>query len=279
MPDWSSFHPDLRTLYRYTAANDRAEVSPVPQPLAPTTLTFLGTGNFFAPNRDWNSFVVDRDVLVEPSPTVLPNLRRAGIDPAGIGVVFVSHFHADHTFGWPFLLVDALVRTRRTSELWVVGPPGVETRLNEMLRVGAVDGLVRRVRANPDTFPVHYLDVNERDQHAGPMPFRAVRVEHEPELECFGYLFQRGGRTIGYSGDSQLCDGLREIAAQSDLLVLECALHHDRDFPGHIGPRDVRTLRQEFPDLPFILSHVNDDTADHPIPGTRVANDLETIAL
>ena len=31
--------------------------------------TFLGTGNFLAPGRYWNSFVLDGRVLVEPAPT------------------------------------------------------------------------------------------------------------------------------------------------------------------------------------------------------------------
>ncbi len=45
-----------------------------------TELTFLGTGNFLAPpGRYWNSFVMDESVLVEPSPTALPHLRRCGV--------------------------------------------------------------------------------------------------------------------------------------------------------------------------------------------------------
>ena len=261
---------------RYTAAYLGAEVHAVSQQVA---LTFLGTGNFFAPDRDWNSFVIDGRVLVEPSPTVLPNLRRAGIAPTDIDVVFISHFHADHTFGWPFLLVDYLMQSRRRSDLWVVGPPGLEARLDEMLRVGSLENLVAGARATRGDFPLHYVEVTERDQEAGPVPFRAVRVEHEPGLDCYGYLIRRGGRMIGYSGDTQLCDGLREIAGTADLVVLECALRHGRSFPGHMGPDDIRVLRREFPDVPFVLSHVNSDTAEHEIPGTRVASDLETITF
>ena len=70
-----------------------------------TELTFLGTGNFMAPpGRYWNSFVMDGNVLVEPCPTSLPHLRRCGFAVDDIAVVVISHFHADHCFGWPFLL-------------------------------------------------------------------------------------------------------------------------------------------------------------------------------
>lgn len=252
----------------------------------PISLTFLGTGNALTPLRDWNSFVVDERVLVEPSPTVLPNLRQAGLDPNRIDAVFISHFHADHTFGWPFLLLEYLIGSRRRadgwvvgrqSDLWVVGPPGVEARLEEMIRVAAYQNVVARAR-EVRGFPLHFVEVDERAQEAGPIRFRAVRVEHAPELDCFGYLFDLDGRTVGYSGDTQLCAGLKEIATASDLLVLECSLRHGVSTPGHMTPDDVRALRRDFPDLPFILSHLSDeDVAAHNIPGARVPTDLERI--
>jgi ribonuclease BN (tRNA processing enzyme) len=234
-------------------------------------LTFLGTGNAFAPGRYWNSFLIGNRVLVETSPIVLPNLRRAGADLAAIDTVFLSHFHADHTFGWPFLLLDYLIRTRRQSDLWVVGPPGVEQRLDEMCRIGAYHPKA----LGEAGFELRFVEVNEREQEAGPVRFRAVRVEHEPTLDCFGFLIEHDGRRIGYSGDTRLCDGLREIAKGSDVLALECAGRHGNFM--HMGLDNVRTLRAECPDLPFILTHVNDDVDADGIPGVRVATDLETI--
>src|SRR5437899_1956364 len=98
-----------------------------------TQLTFLGTGNYLAPGRYWNSFLVDR-VLVEPSPTALPNLRRAGGRAADLEAVVISHFHPDHTFGWPFLVLELLMAGPE-SGLSVVGPPGVRDFLDEMMRL------------------------------------------------------------------------------------------------------------------------------------------------
>jgi ribonuclease Z len=237
-------------------------------------LTFLGTGNAFAPGRYWNSFLIGGNVLVEPSPAVLANLKRAAVDMAAIDAVFISHFHADHTFGWPFLLLEYMARTRRTAPLWVVGPPGVEARLSEMLRVGAYPSHERA--AKQGGFDLRFIDVDEQEQAAGPVRFRATRVEHEPELECFGFTIQHDGRTIGYSGDTRLCDGLRQIAARSDALALECADRHD-GHGMHMNLDSVRTLRAECPNLPFILTHVNDDVDADGIPDVQVAADLETI--
>lgn len=243
---------------------------------ASIALKFLGTGNFFAPGHDWNSFVIDEQILVETSPSVLPNLHRSGLDRRRLDVIFLSHFHADHSFGWPFLLLDFLIE-RRTSDLWVVGPPGVEAFLNEMLHAGRVDHIVEIVRKH-HRFPLHYIEVNEAEQEAGPVRFRAIKVEHDPVLDCYGYLIEREGRTLGYSGDTRLCDGLRRLAAAADILVLEASARHG-DIGGHMDLDGVRVLRQAFPDLPFILTHVSRDIDADGIANVCVATDQGAIQV
>ena len=154
-----------------------------------TELAFLGTGNFLAPlGRYWNSFVMDESVLVEPSPTALPHLRRCGIPVEAIEVIVVSHFHADHCFGWPFLL-QAAADGGGGRTIYVVGPPGIEAHLAQMNEAGAVGSVTERAHANLD---LRFVEVDGSWQQAGPLRFRAVEVVHVPYLRCFGYLFDRG---------------------------------------------------------------------------------------
>jgi ribonuclease Z len=242
-------------------------------------VTFLGTGNFHVPGRYWNSFLLDGHILVEASPTALPNLRRVQIDPIAIDVILLSHFHADHTFGWPFLLLDRLIQGDRPTDLWVVGPPGVEAFLREMVHAGALDRPVQTLQSQSSNLGLHFLEVNEEEQEAGPLRFRAVRVEHAPELDCYGFLLYYRGRRIGYSGDTQLCDGLRTIASGAEALVLECNERHASGRGDHMSLDSVRTLRHEFENLPFILTHVGAGVEARGITRTRLPNDLETIEL
>ena len=62
-------------------------------------------------------------VLLDCGATSLPALRRCGLDPGGIGAVFVSHLHGDHFGGLPFLILDGQF-ARRASPLVVAGRPG-----------------------------------------------------------------------------------------------------------------------------------------------------------
>jgi ribonuclease BN (tRNA processing enzyme) len=243
-----------------------------------TPLTFLGSGNFHAMGGYWSSCLIDRRLLIESPPSVLRNLRLVGADLAAIEALFLSHFHADHTFGWPFLHFSALTQARRQAELWVVGPPGLAAFLDELVRAGRIDHVVNQVRREQGGFPLHCLEVNEQEQRAGRITFRAVRVDHDPTLDCYGFLIQYGGRTIGYSGDTTLCDGLRRIAAAADVLIVECN-SHDEVSPVHLREADLRTLRAEFPELPFVVTHRDPDETLDGLARVHLPRDFETIEV
>jgi ribonuclease Z len=243
-----------------------------------TELTFLGTGNFQAPpGRYWNSFVMDGSVLVEPSPTALPHLRRCGFDLQAIEVVVISHFHADHCFGWPFLL-QAAAEGGGGRTLHVVGPPGTEAHLARLNEAGAVGSVTAMAHADLD---LRFVDVDGGWQEVGPLRFRAVEVVHVPYLRCFGYLFERGDHVIAYSGDTTPCPGLTELATEADVLVVECNGRHTP--PGvrssHMDEESVRALQAAHPETRLILTHLGEQVDTASLRGVAVPDDFERLTV
>jgi ribonuclease BN (tRNA processing enzyme) len=241
-------------------------------------LTFLGTGNYLAPpGRYWNSFVLDATVLVEPSPIALPHLRHAGFSVGDIEVIVVSHFHADHCFGWPFLL-QALADTGGGRTLWVVGPPGIEEHLARMCDAGAVRAVHEGAQERLD---LRYIEVDGSWQEAGPLRLRGIEVVHVPYLRCFGYLFDRPGGMVGYSGDTTPCDGLTELAENAGVLVVECNGRHVP--PGaqasHMHEGDILTLRDAHPDVHLVLTHLGEQVDTGSMPGVTVPDDFERLTV
>ena len=238
-----------------------------------TELVFLGTGNFLAPpGRYWNSFVMDGNVLVEPCPTALPHLRRAGFSVDDVEVVVVSHFHADHCFGWPFLC---------------------EAHLINMNEVGAVHTATQIAYERLD---LRFVEVDGGWQTAGPLRFRAVEVDHVPYLRCFGYLFDRTGgssgdsgaaaragaaRIVAYSGDTTPCPGLDELATEADVLVVECNGKHTP--PGaplaHMDEDSVAALRAAHPDVHLILTHMGEQVDTASLSGVTVPDDFDRLTV
>jgi ribonuclease Z len=246
-------------------------------PGAMTELTFLGTGNFLAPGRYWNSFVLDHSVLVEPSPTALPHLRRCEIPIEGIETVVISHFHPDHTFGWPFFLLAAAERGGGRP-LFVVGPPDTEKFLADMNELGGLYDMQEFAYANLN---MQFVEVDGTWQEAGGLLFRAVEVVHVPHLRCFGYLFNREGRIIAYSGDTTPCPGLEELADQADVLVLECnGKHADPSHEAtHMDEDAVGSLRDRHPDLTIVLTHMGEGVGKSGIEGVTIPEDFDRLVV
>jgi ribonuclease BN (tRNA processing enzyme) len=245
-----------------------------------TEAVFLGTGNFLAPaGRYWNSFVLDGTILVEPCPTSLPHLRIVGLQARDLDVIAISHFHPDHTFGWPFLLLELVESAMRDGARiqHVVGPPGVEQFLRDMCELGSIPNVLEAAEHFLD---LRYVEVDGTWQEAGPLRFRAIEVDHVPYLRCFGFLFERGERIVGYSGDTQPCPGLSELAGAADALVLECNGAHPPGAPvSHMDETSVRALRAEHPGVPFVLTHMGEGLALEGIDHLVIPADFERLSL
>ena len=73
---------------------------------APLDLSFIGSGNAFADSRCWSGFLANGRALFDAPPSALYGLKRARAAVDRIDVVLLSHFHGDHYFGLPFLLLE-----------------------------------------------------------------------------------------------------------------------------------------------------------------------------
>ena len=243
-----------------------------------TELTFLGTGNFMAPpGRYWNSFVMDTNVLVEPCPTSLPHLRHCGSSVDDIAVVVISHFHADHCFGWPFLL-QAMAETGGGRTLDVVGPPGLEQHLAGMMDAGAVRSVLHMAQERLD---LRFTEVDGSWQRAGPLRFRAVEVVHVPYLRCFGYLFAAPRRRHRLFGRH---DAVRRADRAGP--CIRCAgggVQREAPpagaTPTHMDEDSVRELRAAHPDLHIVLTHLGEQVDTASIPGVTIPSDFERLNL
>jgi ribonuclease BN (tRNA processing enzyme) len=108
-----------------------------------------------------------------------------------------------------------------------------------------------------------------------------VEVEHVPDLDCYGYLFELPDRVVGYSGDTHPCTGLDDLAANADVLVLECNTPHDdpRSLKSHMDLTAVEDLRRRYPNPRFVLTHLGGDPPLDNLPNTTLPNDFDRLDL
>lgn len=235
-------------------------------------LLFLGSGNAFAAQgRAFSSFLLNGRYLFDAGPTVLQQLKRAEVPTGDIDAILISHYHGDHFFGMPFLLLDCW-REGRTRDLWIAGPPGIGERTEELFELA-----FPQLPAMARSFKRCYVEVGDGyEGEAGGLPFTAAEVDHVPSLRCFSYQAHSGGRKLLYSGDASMCQGLMRLVPGSEVLVLECSCNSD---PVHLRPEDIREIHgQADAGAQIILTHL-DATPGKDLGGFLEASDLSRFRL
>ncbi len=242
----------------------------------PLDLLFLGSGNVFAADRYWGSFLVNDRYLFDACPVALPHLKRAGVALDGIEAVFISHFHADHLFGLPFLLFEYAHGAPRSKDLTIIGPPGIEARVRTITQAG-LPNLIDKDAG----YRLLFREVEDGvEAEVAGVTYVAREVVHVPDFPCFGYRAEIDGRTIAYSGDSTLCDALVDLSAGADVFVVECSIWDEGKSGPHMGPNDIRELRRRLGPAPqFVLTHLDPGERDLRIDNTVLATDLARISV
>lgn len=237
-------------------------------------LLFLGSGNAFAPGRYWSSFLLNGRYLFDCAPTALPQLKRGGAALEEIDAVFISHFHGDHFFGLPFLLLEYAHLTPRNRDLTILGPPGIEERVRMITTAGYRD-LFDRL-----DFGLRFVELRDgQEGEVAGLGYLAREVTHVEGLDCFGVRVELGGRTLAYSGDSVLCEPLVELAEGADVFVVECSCW-EGDCGPHLSPDGIRELRRRLGPQPlFVLTHLEAGERDLGIENALLAEDLARVRV
>jgi len=224
-------------------------------------LAFLGTGSAFSVERYNGAVVADGRLLLDAGAPLLPHVHRLGIDPGAIQAIFLTHFHGDHVLGLPpFMLHRAFIPA---GPLTVVGPPGVEERVEALLQLawGA---------AWPDhagSIDLTYREAEPEGEVAG-VSYRSVKLDHGG-MDCRGYRLRLGGRVLAYAGDSTATAPLDDLVRGAAVAITEATAPGPTS--GHTRWEEAETLAARHPGTRFLFNHIFAGT----LPGA--VDDLATL--
>lgn len=213
-------------------------------------LHILGCGDAFGSGgRNQSGYLVeaaDRLFLMDCGPTTLLAMKRAGLDPRGLDVVFLSHLHGDHFGGLPFFFISYLYECPRDKPLHIAGPAGSEEKVGELYR------LMYGGDVPPTRF--HILQPDRADVIEGIHVF-PFRVPHQVHAISLGLKITYAEKQILFSGDSAWTDLFLSHARGVDLFLCECSFY-EQESANHLN---YKTLREKLAALAckkLVLTHL-----------------------
>ena len=247
-------------------------------------IRLLGTGTAFQQDGRGAQCILITEpsgelVAVDVGPTSAAAATRYGAPLARMRHLFITHLHGDHIAGWPFVALQMIFLEKRTAPLDIWGPPGVQERLEGLLRLCYPKIAGDQAARLPISY--HEIEVGRRDVlAAGEICFDTFPMEHD--ASSIGFGLRVGSGYLGISGDTEWCSGLEELARRSDLLLVECTTLEKSDYR-HLSLEEIRDHRVELPEGKWVLVHIPDAVAvalaADPISGVISASDGMRIQL
>ncbi|MEX1000066.1 MAG: ribonuclease Z [Thermodesulfobacteriota bacterium] len=237
-------------------------------------LTILGSGTCIPNTKRGSSGYLletsDSKILLDCGSGTTWKLEQIGISYLEIDHIFFSHIHPDHTGDLvPFLFATKYSHFReREKPLYLWGGKGFTTFFNALKE--AYGNWI-----TPDGLNVEELKGGSGD--FGDFKITATKVPHIESSQA--YKIESEGKTLVYSGDTDYSDSLINLSANTDLLIIECALANDSyKMRGHLTPNEViRTINASNPQK-VVITHLYSECDEEKVVQTIRNNvDAEVI--
>lgn len=176
-------------------------------------LEFIGVGEAFDPQYGNASYLLHSEtkLLIDCGFAVPRNLFYLGMKPGFIDAIYITHFHADHIFGLPALVLR-WHEDGREKPLTIIGQTGIKERASHLLDIG-YPGFSKKLK-----FEINFIEVKDKAD------FNEFKLDFAPtdhSVRNLAIRVERKGKSIAFSGDGGLTDASKKLFSASNFLVLE----------------------------------------------------------
>jgi ribonuclease Z len=209
---------------------------------SPYSLTILGSAASIPDsNHDTTGFLLRGPgcaVFVECGGSPLFKAAQLGVDLEEVRAVILSHQHADHIYGLP-MLVQGLWLSRRQEPLPIYGPAKTLEIARALLALFDLD-------QREDMYRIEWKSIPLRERRIV-LEAEEVRITASPVMHRYSdtvalrFDNTTTGRSIVYSGDTEPCEPLVNLARGAGLLIHEATGGYD----GHSSPADAARVASD----------------------------------
>jgi len=196
-------------------------------------VTLLGTGTPIPdPNRFGPSTLVEagnKKLLFDAGRGVPIRVRQLGFRESKIDVVFLTHYHSDHTAGIPDIWLTGWLGNSRQEPFRLIGPVGAKSLMANLESAYALDIKIRL--EDEKLSPGGIATVVEEFEKDGVVYDKdgvkviAFTVDHGAAIKpAVGYRIEYNGHAVVISGDTRYDQNVIKYGTGVDLLIHEVCI-------------------------------------------------------
>jgi len=174
-------------------------------------IKILGNGGAINDGLPYNSFMIDDFFLAEAPPDIMNSLFREKTDLSSLSIIYISHFHGDHYFGLPFILLRLFFNSAgkpSDRKIRILGPRYIKNKTEEICRLAlgnnhpAIDWL-EHICDFIELYPGFTVDIDSK------ISLKVFLMDHF--IETYGFsLYENGIPVFSYFADTLWSDELLE---------------------------------------------------------------------
>jgi ribonuclease BN (tRNA processing enzyme) len=218
-------------------------------------ITILGCGSFHIDKEHSAPASLiqfdGKNILVDCGPGTLNQMAKIGFDPHGLDYIFITHVHADHSSDlFPLLMRTYLGQKfygiSLDKPLTIVGPKGIEDFVRKLCDAYELQFIVG--------FSEYIYKDFESEMSFDGFGVNVFPVTHLG-VDANALRFKVEDKKIVFSGDSAVCDGVKEAARDADLFIVDCSTPKGYPTAAHLGTIEVGEICKASGVKKVILSH------------------------
>ncbi len=224
-------------------------------------IQLIGTGTI--PDLTNSASVLINDHILFDIPNGnLKAMIRQNIDILKIDTVIISHTHADHCFDIPFLLWYKKNYQKGSEELStkIIADKITQNTVESLIDLSHFNS-TRRVKKEF----INAEEVNSTEKICDGLQILNEPMEHEQATIKYanGYMIKDKNISIGLTGDTIFCQGVKNLASKVNYLISDMTLEVGNE--SHMGINNILELLKEYPNLKIIPIHMHDKTREEAI--------------
>ena len=216
-------------------------------------ITILGSGTCVPSLKRGSPGLIlrigERILLFDSGTGTLERMLKRGITYLDLDLVLYTHTHPDHIADLvPLVFACKYGENPRSRDLPIIGGRGFKAYFQ------AIQGVYGRW-LQPDLFQIPIREVYDDILDYDLFKVIARPMTHLPESVAYRVESNKG-KSVVFSGDTDYCSDLVELARDADVLVIESALPDEMKAKGHLTPSLAGRIGREANCKKLVLTHL-----------------------